>query len=201
MRMHTHVNDHEAAQAASPLPRLGVLGGPHGIPAYVTVMGTADATVAELTYPGLTATGTAKRMPGDKPDARTGELLATARAYASMARKLERLARGRMSDAEHRRNRVHKPLAKWRAEQDEARERAAGGQHAALGTGEDLCSGPSPHVPGTPGSQPGHAADGLVPGTPGRAPRDLGHIGTVNISPPLAKEDRNRRRPRRIPGT
>jgi Domain of unknown function (DUF1876) len=60
-----------------------------------------DVTIVQVRYDGITAAASAKREPGDKPDAAIGTSLATARALGLLARKLERRARGAVRDAEH----------------------------------------------------------------------------------------------------
>jgi len=77
----------------------------------VTVAQDKDATVASLhyqpryfaTYPVLPldfyATGSARRERGDKFDAETGELLATARALQALGRQLEKKASSRIRSA------------------------------------------------------------------------------------------------------
>jgi hypothetical protein len=76
----------------------------------IVVISDKDATVARAAMDNITATASAKREPGDKPDAVIGADLATARALARLAAKLERRARGRIRNADaiktHRRERA-----------------------------------------------------------------------------------------------
>jgi hypothetical protein len=60
-----------------------------------------DAVVVQVRYDGITAAASAKREPGDRRNAAIGTDLATARALALLARKLERRARGAVRHAEH----------------------------------------------------------------------------------------------------
>jgi hypothetical protein len=73
------------------------------IPGHVMIISLADrdAVVVHAYYQGITAAASTKREPGDKPDAAIGADLATARALALLARKLERRARGAVRHAEH----------------------------------------------------------------------------------------------------
>jgi hypothetical protein len=66
----------------------------------VIVVADKDVTVARAALDGITATASARREPGDKPDARVGADLATARALARLGAKLERQARGAVRHAE-----------------------------------------------------------------------------------------------------
>ena len=72
----------------------------------VTVLSDHAATVARVTYYSLyetgspvSATGSAKREPGDEYDPETGRLLATARALEALARRLGKQASGRIRSA------------------------------------------------------------------------------------------------------
>lgn len=72
----------------------------------ITVLVGRDATVAKAVYASVyntgstvSATGTAKREPGDLPDTETGRLLATSRALQSLAGKLRKQADGRVRSA------------------------------------------------------------------------------------------------------
>lgn len=73
----------------------------------VTAVTDGSRTVAEAVLttayphsPLATGAGSSGREPGDKYDAQTGSELAIARALRSMAARLERRARGRVSHAE-----------------------------------------------------------------------------------------------------
>jgi len=71
----------------------------------INVLASHGATVAEATYASpctgpVSASGEAKREPGDEYDRETGRLLATARALEVLARKLRRRANGRIRNAE-----------------------------------------------------------------------------------------------------
>jgi hypothetical protein len=81
----------------------------------ITVLADGSVTVARAEMNGTAKTMSAKREPGDKPDAAIGEDLATARALAALARTLERRARGRIRNADaiktHRRERKEQRIA------------------------------------------------------------------------------------------
>jgi hypothetical protein len=66
----------------------------------VIVVQDKDVTVARAALDGITVTASARREPGDRPDAGIGADLATARALARLASKLERRVRGRVRHAE-----------------------------------------------------------------------------------------------------
>lgn len=71
----------------------------------VSVLSSHGATVARTAYwhrqdEPLTATGEAKREPGDEYDAETGRLLAASRALEILAGKLRRKANGRIRNAD-----------------------------------------------------------------------------------------------------
>jgi hypothetical protein len=73
----------------------------------VTVLSSHGATVAKTAYASVyntgipvSATGSAKREPGDDYDRETGRLLATSRALEILAGKLRRKANSRIRNAE-----------------------------------------------------------------------------------------------------
>lgn len=67
---------------------------------YITIASASDATVATAELGDVTLTASAKREPGDRPDAAIGQNLATARVLVKVARRLERGARGRIKHAD-----------------------------------------------------------------------------------------------------
>jgi uncharacterized protein DUF1876 len=66
----------------------------------VIVMADKDVTVARANLGGTEAAGSARREPGDRPDAGIGADLAVARALARLSAKLNRRARGQVRHAE-----------------------------------------------------------------------------------------------------
>lgn len=85
----------------------------------INVMADSTVTVARATLDGITVTASARREPGDRPDAAIGAELATARALAALSRRLERRARGAVRNADH--VRAHR-LERQAAKRDRARE-------------------------------------------------------------------------------
>lgn len=78
-------------------------------PTHVITLRTTVAPDAAVTTLNFTVMGerhsivtASKREPGDVPDPDTGRLLAEARALRAAAARIERLARGRIRDAEER---------------------------------------------------------------------------------------------------
>lgn len=73
----------------------------------VSILADHGATVVRIVYMGfvggrlssISATGSAKREPGDVPDPETGRLLATARALEALAARLRKKANGRIRNA------------------------------------------------------------------------------------------------------
>jgi Domain of unknown function (DUF1876) len=66
----------------------------------VIIMADKDVTVARANLGGTEAAGSARREPGDRPDAGIGADLAVARALARLSAKLGRRARGQVRHAE-----------------------------------------------------------------------------------------------------
>lgn len=82
---------------------------------------TRDASITRITAKIqndiITVTGTARRSPGDKPNERIGVMLATGRAYAALAKRIERRARGLVehcADIKEQRPGQRERSDKWR---------------------------------------------------------------------------------------
>lgn len=87
----TNVSDAELlAMGAEPTENVQVL--------EITELVTRDASitriVAKVQRDIIIATGTARRSPTDKPNDHIGAMLATARAYQALSKRIERRARG-----------------------------------------------------------------------------------------------------------
>lgn len=86
----------------------------------IDIMNDRDATIVQIELGDIEVSASARREPGDKPDAEIGTLLAMARAYNKLAHKLSKRAAGKINHAaEIKRHKNQRALEELFAQADE----------------------------------------------------------------------------------